>query len=575
MKNEAWLGRWFLGRRRPSGGQLRRSPSALPPRLEALESRLLPSLTPHMLKDINPGPADSLSSRFVEVNGTAFFSANDGIHGMELWKSNGTAAGTVLVKDINVGGPYIRSSYPYNLTNVNGTLFFTAKDVSHGRELWRSNGTAAGTVLVRDSALGPTTSYPSWLTNVNGTLFLSANAGPLGAELWKSNGTPAGTVMIKDINPGSGSSSPSYLTNVNGELFFQANDGVHGTELWKSNGTTAGIVMVKDINPGSASSSPKYLVNVNGAVFFQATNAVRGAELWRSNGAAAGTGLVKDINPGSKGSNPIHLTNDNGFLLFAADDGTHGSEPWRSNGTTAGTFLIKDINPGPGSSTSTFPVIQSIEPAIVNGIAFFSANDGAHGFELWKSNGSAAGTVLVKSIFTDLGPLDLTNVNGTLFFTADDGVHGSEVWTSNGSAAGTVLVKDIAPGSSSSYPIYLANLNGTLFFAATDHVHGGEPWVLGPLPPSADFATSSDRANSPTIVDAAFMTASPPLPSPVSPGATTIGELNPAGESDARPLAIDQEKDSTKNASLSIVPTHRLRHPPAPKNENMPWRDDF
>ena len=119
------------------------------PRLEALEDRLLPSLTPHLLKDINPGRASSMmltADGFAGVNGVAYFAANDGTNGTELWKSNGTAAGTVLVKDINSGST---GSYPTSLTNVNGTLFFSATDGVSPNELWRSNGTAAGTVLER------------------------------------------------------------------------------------------------------------------------------------------------------------------------------------------------------------------------------------------------------------------------------------------------------------------------------------------------------------------------------------------------------------------------------------------
>src|SRR5713226_1650081 len=157
MRNAAWLGRWFVRGRRPLVGHVRPSPSALPPRLEVLEARLLPSLTPHLLKDINPGPMGSVAPSprlplFVDVNHTAYFAANDGAHGSELWKSNGAAAGTLLVKDINPGA----SSSPTYLTNVNGTLFFTAIDPVHGDELWRSNGTPAGTVLVKDIHPGTT-----------------------------------------------------------------------------------------------------------------------------------------------------------------------------------------------------------------------------------------------------------------------------------------------------------------------------------------------------------------------------------------------------------------------------------
>ena len=82
------------------------------------------------------------------MGGTLFFTANDGDHGRELWKSDGTAAGTVLVKDINPDG---RSSYPERARPTsNGTLFFTADDGTHRQELWKSDGTAAGTVLVKD-----------------------------------------------------------------------------------------------------------------------------------------------------------------------------------------------------------------------------------------------------------------------------------------------------------------------------------------------------------------------------------------------------------------------------------------
>ena len=120
--------------------------------IETLEDRLLPSLTPHLLRDIFPGASSSITVTTVPqsiptVNGIVYFPADDGVHGLELWKSDGTSAGTTMVKDINPGSG---NSFPTSLTNFNGTLFFAANDGVHGKELWRSNGTAVGTVLVKN-----------------------------------------------------------------------------------------------------------------------------------------------------------------------------------------------------------------------------------------------------------------------------------------------------------------------------------------------------------------------------------------------------------------------------------------
>ncbi|QGJ68588.1 Hypothetical protein PBC10988_31900 [Planctomycetales bacterium 10988] len=90
-------------------------------------------------------------------------------------------------------------------------------------------------------------SDPAQLTEVNGITFFTANDETTGVELWKSDGTSEGTVLVRDIVPGSGSPSISQLTNVNGTLLFTAIDGVHGRELWKSDGTSAGTTIVKDI----------------------------------------------------------------------------------------------------------------------------------------------------------------------------------------------------------------------------------------------------------------------------------------------------------------------------------------
>ncbi|MEG5002090.1 DUF4347 domain-containing protein, partial [Microcoleus sp. B5-C4] len=452
-----------------------------------------------VLKDISPGLADSSPSSLTIVNGNLYFIANT-TNGLELWKSDGTAAGTVLVKDINSGvGSSFPSSYS-NLTNVNGTLYFTANDGTNGNELWKSDGTAAGTVLVKDINPGTGGSGPQYLANVNGTLYFSVEKGTNGGyELWKSDGTADGTLLLKDLGL---NSFPQYLTNVNGTLYLSARyantkDGIYGDELLKSDGTAVGTVWVKDIKPGDVTSNPYELTNVNGTLYFSGYDGTHGQELWKSDGTAAGTVLVKDIDPGTAtlhpSSRPQSFTNVNGTLYFTADDGTNGNELWKSDGTAAGTVLVKDINPGVNSGLSRYDTNFTN----VNGTVYFGADDGTNGgYELWKSDGTAAGTVLVKDINPGTSGLVLhphiENVNGTLYFAADDGTNGYELWKSDGTTAGTVLVKDIRPGDVTSLLQNLTNVNGKLYFTANDGINGDELWSLSPAVITQVSSTTAD-----------------------------------------------------------------------------------
>jgi len=440
-----------------------------------LEDRRLLAVDLPPLLDINTRPVQSSSSpqNLVDVGGTVFFTATTATSGSALWKSDGTDAGTVMVKDINVGG----SSYSRLFANVDGTLYFRAFDATNGYELWKSDGTAAGTVMVKDIVVGSGSAFPNSLTNVNGTLYFRANDGINGEELWKSDGTAAGTVMVKDIRAGSGSSSPRDLTNVDGTLYFSAFDATNGDQLWKSDGTAAGTVMVKDIVAGSGSSSPRDLTNVNGTLYFRAFDGIHGFELWKSDGTATGTVMVKDIRAGSGSSSPRDLTNVDGTLYFVANDGINGLELWKSDGTAVGTEMVKDILAGSGTSSPRYLTN-------VNGTLYFRANDGTNGYELWKSDGTAAGTVMVKDILAGSGsafPNSFTNFNGTLYFSANDGTSGRELWRSDGTAAGTVLALDVASESAGSNPAFLTATDEFLFFAALTDTFGNELYAI-PLP---------------------------------------------------------------------------------------------
>ncbi len=342
---------------------------------------------------------------FTPFQGELFFTADDGVIGAELWKTDGTAGGTVLVKDINQGalGSY-QGSYAGGLTRFSGglvesggNLFFGAYTEALGFELWKSDGTASGTVLVKDITSGNeaasgadlTTNFYYGLrelTDVNGTLFFSTQTGDGDYELWKSDGTEAGTVRVKDILPGTGTSYPRYLTEFNNTLFFVADDGQNGRELWKSDGTEAGTVLVKDIIPGPGGSSfpgffpgsgPNPLVVADSTLFFTADDGTTGFELWKTDGTTAGTVLVADIVPGSGFSSPDQITPILGGVVFTADDGVNGRELWRSDGTAAGTQIVSDLWTGSEGSDPD-------ELAYIGTKLYFAANDGNIGRQPWS-----------------------------------------------------------------------------------------------------------------------------------------------------------------------------------------------
>ena len=358
---------------------------------------------------------------FVTVGGNAYFAGDDGVHGKELWKSDGTLAGTRLVRDIVNGAD---GSSPEQITAVGDRLYFTVGD-----RLWTSDGTKAGTRLI--TAIASSQAVTA-LTDVGGTLVVSAmpacGDGPCGDEpgqrLWKSNGTNAGT---RPFTP-SGMTFPiGGLTAVGTALYFTAGDG----ELWRSDLTAAGTKLVKDL--GYTGSGLVDLTAVGDRLFFRSSSQDETTledipELWTSNGMKAGTKRLARFD--ELVPEPVGLTAIGSTLYFSAAGGGNGVEPWTSDGTAAGTHMLADINPA-GDSTpranrnSPLADFTAIGPTV-----FFSATDGTTGRELWQTDGTEAGTHMVADIdpVGSSDPQQLTKVGNRLFFIADDGVHGQEVW---------------------------------------------------------------------------------------------------------------------------------------------------
>ncbi len=441
--------------------------------IERLEQRRFLSVS--LLKDINPGNTGSFANWHLEMNGLTFFTADDGVHGIEQFISDGTTDGTRMLLDINPTG----ASSPAWHHRVGNLIYFTADDGTHGRELWKTDGTAAGTQMVVD--IFPTgTGIPlinTWLTSVNGVLYFAGTDGVNGVELWKSNGTAPGMQMVANIR--TGDASPLDLTPFGNKLVFSAIDNTHGRELWITDGTTTSLV--KDINTFVSgggtplSSTPNTFAELNGVLYFRAIDiSANGVELWRTDGTETGTYLVKNINS-SGSSQPNGYLAWNGHLYFQATTGSSDTELWRTDGSFDGTVLVKDINSGtlPSSPSNFTPF---------NGELWFAAEGNTGGRELWATDGTAANTRLIKDLRINgsSSPDWFTPFNNALYFTADDGTSGKELWRSDGTAAGTVRVMDINTGSAASSPFLPRVAGNAMYFFATTAAAGSEYWKLAP-----------------------------------------------------------------------------------------------
>lgn len=477
------------------------------------------------------GEAAAVGDRF-------YFVADDRVHGSELWVTDGTAGGTRLVDDALPGSD---GAAPHSLRVVGNSLYFVAPVLYPDdgdadtlpqavQQLWRTDGTAEGTValaavdpsqltVVSDDTLyftepAPTSGQtdvartdpssdevvrvasfsaatdqaPTKLTASAGRLYFVAGDSTSGVELWSTDGTRAGTRVVRDIEPGPDSSNPDLLTPVGNRLLFKANDSLHGRELFSTDGSVAGTQSV-DLYTLGRGSSPVNLVTARHALFFNADPNGNGhRQLWRTDGTTAGTlpltttvgnppvtpaagteygstprgmifsdadgnlwlvdGAADDtrqihkFQKANRGAPPSGFKTIDGVAYFSAWDPDHGYELWRSDGTPTGTYLVADVATGPDSSAPQYLT------AIGHTLYFFGFS--AAGWSVWKSDGTAAGTTRVGSAGVydpNAKQSPVAGRDGRLYYTSNDGTHGRELWVSDGTAAGTHMVADVTPGA--------------------------------------------------------------------------------------------------------------------------------
>ncbi|NVO19880.1 MAG: T9SS type A sorting domain-containing protein [Bacteroidetes bacterium] len=409
------------------------------------------SQTPALLLDINTtGNSVKSTTAVFEFNGSSYFSADDGVHGPELWKTDGTTSGTSCLLDINEGA---YGSYPHEFAVIGNKMLFGATDNSGLEDLWITDGTTAGTESIK--SISPYYNPASGIRAITpfGTkAFFIATDGTNGSELWVTDGTSDGTMMLKDIDtiPDSGGLDwTSSFMVLNNKIYFEASESIHGRELWESDGTAAGTKLLKDIYPG-AESGLDYLTDftlLNGKFYFSAKDEVHGFELWESDGTEAGTQLVKDIKPGSaSGFSPsFQIFPFKNKIYFQADNGdiSIGRELWSSDGTSGGTQLLKDINTGSNYSDAKYF-------SELNGKLYFWAMKNTSPFstifQFWMTDGTSDGTVVAADTYPGNYTSGLTKVyNGNLYTTYSDATYGYQLFRFDPGSASLKMLSPAAP----------------------------------------------------------------------------------------------------------------------------------
>ena len=433
--------------------------------------QIIPPDNISLVHDIRSGGGSSLPDAFVSLGNELLFAANDGIVGEELWKSDGTSNGTVMIKDIRPGN---EGSGIVNPIAVGSTIFFYANDGTHGGELWKTDGTSNGTVLVKDINPNGSSSLSNFIALGNKLIF-RADDGTHGNELWISDGTPSGTYMVKDIRSGAGSSNIEYMVVYKDKVYFRGLSNDYGNELWTSDGTSNGTYMVMDIRPGSASSSIEGIVSAGNNLYFVAKESSN-KELYVSNGTLNGTHKITNL--GMTSASDLTAAGDN--IFFQAGGFNIGRELIFSNGTANGTIVI-DILPGLGTNNLALegrPKYMTYHQH--DGHVYFYArtqpcasNATCPGYQFFKSDGTVNGTTIVSDVAKNSWKCNQNNPSISagryVYFVMLKPGEGDRHWyRTDGTVNGTSVLGEFAPGQFLRHPgnSDLTVIDGTLFVSS-------------------------------------------------------------------------------------------------------------
>ncbi|MEZ5962610.1 MAG: hypothetical protein R3F56_02075 [Planctomycetota bacterium] len=423
--------------------------------------------------------------QLVAVGSAVFAVADDGTRGPELWYSDGSVAGTRLVREFEPGA----SGVELLAAAANGRELYCGLATPRGAPtrvlLVRSDGTASGTMVVTRSDQGGPLVGDAMVAS-NGVVYFSGSPpGQDDYELWRSDGTPGGTRLVVDLDA-SGGSFLGGLTPYGSGVTFLAHAGAYGDEPIVSDGTAFGTQIV-DVNVLVGRGSQPAHLTVLGSDLFLMASSPQGRGLFRVDGSSLVASMVLPLEWRAQAPRDMVASGARLFLLAldAAAQARTAGQLWVSDGTTAGTTALRDLRQGLGD-----PRFEHLHAHGVGVV--FAADDGLLGSEPWRSDGTPAGTGPAADVHTaapvrGLGsdPTFFVHTGGLSVFDADDGDRGREPWVTDATSARTQRLDDLVPGADGSVLAALGVTGAGVLVASTRDVAGV---------PSASYWVSDGRA---------------------------------------------------------------------------------
>ncbi|MEP7011323.1 MAG: ELWxxDGT repeat protein [Acidobacteriota bacterium] len=366
----------------------------------------------------------------VRIGDRVVFFASDEVSSTELWATDGTQAGTRRVLDVSPSGGNPALGGGFGLVAARDRAFFETADPLAGGRLWVTDGSREGTVPffnlgLYDELAGPP---PAIQTAVLGRDLLFVRAGEGDApELWRSNGTAAGTRRLASLPADSyfGVKGVGMIPAVGRVYLSFLSTDRRGQEFWVSDGTETGTLRLARF-PFAANPSPPPPLAVGSRLFFVGFDADHGFEMWTSDGTSEGTRILRDVVPGRRGPFfGLFLAGRRNFYFTLSTQVAR--ELWQSDGTEAGTLKLPTFD---GSFVQP-------EGEVEGSLLFFEAG----GF--WRTRKGAAPRPLAPKLDGCGGEAAAVPFGGKLYLFAKDGQNSCRLWRTDGTPEGTQLAPDL------------------------------------------------------------------------------------------------------------------------------------